>query len=172
MAGAVDGFKNTRSQLKTKFLWQLSQNCSSNSHGCLDVETVLEESRAQCSGTHQTLTWWEVSFLFTQASQKPELSFCICLIKTSFLSCMYQFSFLSFWMMSKRELLSLSSHSCEIPLTGNLQTQIPQSDEYSQNQAHSGFCALDITQDVKDWQNRAVSLIMKQKATMRATCGS
>lgn len=144
MAGAVDWFKNTWSQLKAKFMWQLSQNCSSNHDGCLDVETVLKESPTQCSGTRQTLTWWEVSFLFTQTSQEPELSFCICLIKTCFLSYMYQFSFVSLWMTSKCEFLSLSSHSCEIPLTGNLQTQIPQSDEYSQNKAHSGSCALDI----------------------------
>lgn len=84
MARAVDWFKNTWSQLKTKFMWQLSQNCSSNSDGCLDVETVLKESPTHCRGSHQTLAWWEVSFLFTQPSQKPELSFCICLIKASF----------------------------------------------------------------------------------------
>lgn len=134
MAGAVDWFKNTWSQLKTEFMWQqLWQNCSSSSDGCLDVKAVLKESPTQCRGTHQTLTWWEVSSLLTQASQKPELSFCICLIKTSLLSYTDQFSFLSFWMMSKREHLSSSRHSCEIPLTGDLQTHIPQPDEYSQN---------------------------------------
>lgn len=111
-------------------------------------------------------------YMYTQASQKPELSFYIWLIKTYFLCYTYRFSFVFFCMMNKCEHLGLVSHSCEIPLTGNLQNQIPSLVNIlktKQIQASLHWISHRLPQDARYWQNRTVSLIKKQKATMRVT---